>query len=68
MEADKSFPSQLQIMNLGDGSPYETLHSYVSNAVSPYFKSYIRETGKAERSVLDFENKLGPWGTLNSRP
>ena len=52
MEADKSFPSQLQIMNLGDGSPYETLHSYVSNAVSPYFKSYIRETGKAERYVL----------------
>ena len=49
VEADKSFSSQLQIMNLGDGSPYETLHSYVSNAVSPYFKSYIRETGKAER-------------------
>ncbi|XP_053373809.1 cytoplasmic dynein 1 heavy chain 1-like isoform X4 [Mercenaria mercenaria] len=49
VEADKSFPSQLQIMNLSDGSPYEALHSYISNAVSPYFKSYIRETGKAER-------------------
>jgi len=36
-------------MNFSDGSPYETLHAYISNAVSPYFKSYIKETGKAER-------------------
>ncbi|XP_052274955.1 cytoplasmic dynein 1 heavy chain 1-like isoform X3 [Dreissena polymorpha] len=49
LEGDKSFPSQLQVMNISDGSPYEVLHSYISNAVSPYFKSYIRETGKAER-------------------
>ncbi|XP_052769398.1 cytoplasmic dynein 1 heavy chain 1-like isoform X2 [Mya arenaria] len=49
VEADKSLSSQLQVMNINDGSPYETLHSYISNAVSPYFKSYIRETGKAER-------------------
>ncbi|KAK6191509.1 hypothetical protein SNE40_003176 [Patella caerulea] len=49
VEADKSFPSQLRIMNFSEGSPYETLHAYVSNAVAPFFKSYIRETGKAER-------------------
>jgi dynein heavy chain 1 len=36
-------------MNFSEGSPYETLHAYVSNAVAPYFKSYIKETGKAER-------------------
>jgi dynein heavy chain 1 len=36
-------------MNLSEGSPYETLHAFISNAVAPYFKSYIKETGKAER-------------------
>ncbi|XP_078314970.1 cytoplasmic dynein 1 heavy chain 1-like isoform X1 [Crassostrea virginica] len=49
VEAEKSFPSQIRVMNFSEGSPYETLHAYVSNAVSPYFKSYIKETGKAER-------------------
>ena len=43
-------PSQLRVMTLDDPSatPYETLHNYVSNAVAPYFKSYIRATGKNE--------------------
>eukprot|EP00105_Crassostrea_gigas_P045649 XP_019929797.1 PREDICTED: cytoplasmic dynein 1 heavy chain 1 isoform X11 [Crassostrea gigas] len=49
VEAEKSFPSQIRVMNFSEGSPYETLHAYVSNAVSPFFKSYIKETGKAER-------------------
>ena len=41
--------SQVRVMNLNDASPYETLHSYISSAVAPYFKSYVRETGRAER-------------------
>ncbi len=49
LEADKSFSSQLRVMSLSDGSPYETLHAYVSNAVAPYFKSYIKATGKVDR-------------------
>ena len=49
VEADKAVSSQVRVMNFSDGSPYETLHAYVSNAVAPYFKSYIKETGKAER-------------------
>ncbi|XP_048259760.1 cytoplasmic dynein 1 heavy chain 1-like isoform X2 [Haliotis rufescens] len=49
VEGDKGFPSQLRLMNFSEGSPYETLHAYVANAVGPYFKSYIKETGKAER-------------------
>ena len=49
VEADKSFSSQLRVISLSDGSPYETLHSYVSNAVSPFFKSYVRATGKVDR-------------------
>ena len=54
MEADKSFTSQLRLMSLSDGSPYETLHAYVSNAVAPYFKSFVRATGKAVRYVVNF--------------
>ncbi|XP_071453347.1 dynein heavy chain, cytoplasmic isoform X3 [Hetaerina americana] len=49
IEADKNIPSQLHIINLSDGSPYETLHAYISNAVAPYFKSYVKESGRAER-------------------
>jgi hypothetical protein len=52
VEADKNFSSQLRLMNLSDGSPYETLHSIISNAVAPYFKSYLRATGKADRYVI----------------
>ena len=54
VEADKSFTSQLRLMSLSDGSPYETLHAYVSNAVAPYFKSFVRATGKAVRYVVNF--------------
>lgn len=49
LEAEKNIASQLRLMNLNDAAPYETLHSYVSAAVSPYFKSYVKETGRAER-------------------
>ena len=49
IEAEKPLTNQLRVMNLSDSSPYETLHSYVSSAVAPYFKSYVKETGRAER-------------------
>lgn len=49
IEADKSIPSQMRVMNLSEDSPYETLHAFVSGAVAPYFKSYIRESGRSDR-------------------
>lgn len=49
VEAGKSFSSQLHMVTLGDGSPFETLHAMISSVVSPYYKSYIKESGKAER-------------------
>jgi len=52
VEADKTFSAQLRLMNFSDGSPYETLHSIVSNAVAPYFKSFLRATGKADRYLI----------------
>ncbi|VDN12758.1 unnamed protein product [Dibothriocephalus latus] len=49
VEEGKSFAAQLRMVTLGDGSPYESLHSVISNVVSPFYKSYIKESGKAER-------------------
>lgn len=49
VEADKNFSTQLRFLNFTDGSPYETLHSMISNAISPFYKSYIRESGRADR-------------------
>lgn len=49
VEAEKSVGAQLRVISLSDGSPYETLHSYVSCTVAPYFKSFVRESGKADR-------------------
>jgi dynein heavy chain 1 len=49
VEAEKPIAQQIRVISLSDGSPYETLHSYVSSAVAPYFKSFVRESGKADR-------------------
>ncbi|QQP51741.1 Dynein heavy chain_ cytoplasmiclike [Caligus rogercresseyi] len=49
IEAEKALSSQLRLLTLSEGSPYETLHSYISSAVAPYFKSFVRESGKADR-------------------
>lgn len=49
VDADKKITSQIRVINLNEGSPYETLHSYISNAMAPYFKSFVRKSGKADR-------------------
>ena len=44
VDASKSIQSQLRLISLdtsNDNTPYETIHAYITNAVSPYFKSYI---------------------------
>ena len=51
IEDDKTVSSQLRIMDFSDGSLFETLHSLMSNAMSPYFKSYVRSVGSGNRYV-----------------
>lgn len=46
LEAEKSIRSQLRIMNFSEDSPFETLHSYVKDAVTPYFTSFVTATKK----------------------
>lgn len=48
LEADKPLTAQIQLVNFSEGSPYETLHTFVSGAMAPYFKSYIKESGRAD--------------------
>ena len=52
IEENKSIPSQVRVLNFSDGSPYETLHAYISAAVAPYFKSYVKESGKDRLGFL----------------
>ncbi|XP_060529688.1 dynein heavy chain, cytoplasmic isoform X3 [Cylas formicarius] len=49
IEADKSIRAQVRLLNFSDGSPYEILHDYVSKTVAPFFKSYVKESGRADR-------------------
>ncbi|XP_044735865.1 dynein heavy chain, cytoplasmic isoform X10 [Chrysoperla carnea] len=49
IEADKSIHTQLRLINFSDGSPYETLHAFISKTMAPYFKSYVKESGRADR-------------------
>ncbi|KAJ9599379.1 hypothetical protein L9F63_010141, partial [Diploptera punctata] len=49
VEADKPIHSQLRLINFSEGSPYETLHSFISKTMAPYFKSYVKESGRADR-------------------
>lgn len=51
IEADKTIRSQLRLLNLSEDSPFETLHSYVQEAVSPLFNSFVQQSKRAERSV-----------------
>ena len=46
MEAEKSVRDQLRLINFSEDSPFETLHSYVKDAVTPYFNSFIVATNK----------------------
>lgn len=46
LEADKSVRSQLRVINFSEDSPFETLHSYIRDAVTPYFTSYVATSKK----------------------
>lgn len=47
LEADKSVRAQLRVISVTDDSPFETLHSYVRDAVTPFFSSYVQTARKS---------------------
>lgn len=49
VDAYKALNTQIRVINFSEGSPYETLHAFISKTMAPYFKSYVRETGRVDR-------------------
>jgi len=49
LEAEKPLLQQLGIFITHDSTPYEDLHLCASAYIAPYFKSLVKETGRAER-------------------
>lgn len=49
LEADKNIQAQLRLIHISDDSPFETLHAYVQNAVTPLFNSYVQQGRREER-------------------
>ena len=43
VESCKKFHTQIRSISLNSGTPYETLQAYITNAVSPYLKSYLKK-------------------------
>jgi dynein heavy chain 1 len=63
-----SLSSQLHLVNLGEGSPFEILHAYIRNSFGPFLRSYTKDsskrTGAAERETSASSSKLGA-GLMN---
>ena len=58
VESDKKFSNQLRVISLADASPYETLHSFVSNSIAPYFKSYVKRATAGEQVDADGKSQV----------
>ena len=54
LETEKSIRSQLRVMNFSEDSPFETLHSYIRDAVTPYFNSFVTATKKTEWVCVEY--------------
>eukprot|EP01113_Clastostelium_recurvatum_P011812 TRINITY_DN1605_c0_g1_i1.p1 TRINITY_DN1605_c0_g1~~TRINITY_DN1605_c0_g1_i1.p1 ORF type:complete len:4689 (+),score=1530.43 TRINITY_DN1605_c0_g1_i1:285-14351(+) len=46
----RSIASQLQLINLPEGSPFEVLHNYVHNTIAPFFRSYVDKAGSRRQA------------------
>ncbi|MDP2438767.1 MAG: hypothetical protein Q8P67_23735, partial [archaeon] len=42
LSIEKSFAQQLRLLQLGAGSPFETLHSVINGSFVPYFSSFLK--------------------------
>ena len=49
IEADKKISNQVHVLNMVSSTPFDMLHSCISNAVSPFFKTYVKKSGKSDR-------------------
>ncbi len=53
-------------MELGEGSPFETLHSLVRNSISPLVRSYLKLHNKEQEETKDVKSGIG-MGAVNQK-
>ena len=51
IENDKPVRSQLRLIHISEDSPFEMLHSYVQEAVTPLFNTFVQQSRREERYV-----------------
>jgi dynein heavy chain 1 len=53
--SSKTVASQIQIIHLGEDSPFDTLHNYIHNSFGPFLRSYLKTQKEAEKIGMYFE-------------
>lgn len=66
IEATRPIATQVFVMNLGEGSPFETLHTYIHNAVAPFFHSITKSSGARESDKDSRFGLLSPTSTTSA--
>ncbi|KAJ6227585.1 dynein heavy chain [Anaeramoeba flamelloides] len=46
LDENRSYSKQIDVLNVGSGSPFEVIHSLLHNSLRPYFNSFAREEQK----------------------
>lgn len=41
LQSQRSVASQLQVIHMDEGAPFDMLHSYVKNTFKPFLQSYV---------------------------
>lgn len=61
LEANRTLASQLQVVELGEGSPLETLHSLLHHSISPYVRSYVKSRSQKTEDAAGKSTKSGEY-------
>jgi dynein heavy chain 1 len=59
IDVSRSVASQLQVIELGEGSPLETLHTLLHNSISPYVRSYVKSRSQKIEGTKERAPKAG---------
>ena len=55
--SSKKIHDQIRSISLNSGTPYETLQAFITNAVSPYLKSYIKKNNFDSANKIDQQSQ-----------
>ncbi|EGG19081.1 cytoplasmic dynein heavy chain [Cavenderia fasciculata] len=63
----KPVSSQLQVINLGEGAPFDTLHNFIHNSVAPFIRSFaLKSQTQKNTNTVEKDVKLGI-GAVNQK-